>query len=348
MVRLSLNSTFSATVLNRLAVGYNRFRNQNGAPPETVGQDYASQIGIQNTADSFFPVFRFSGTEWQGGSIARMGVGFFDDSPNGSYALQDDVTWLHGSHSFRIGYDYMRYFYNDKNLSGAGDFTFAARSTDLPGFSNETGHAFASFLLGAVNNGSRGVSTLTSGFRQPYHAFYIMDDWKLTPKLTINVGLRWEVIPAFYEVTDRMSVINLDAPNPDANNLPGALTFPNRVNDTYWKEIGPRFGFAYRAIDKMVIRGGYAITNTPPIRNDWGYGGTFTRGFDGSIPVRSGHQPDRIRGRSGDVPQPAVPEPGFAAARYRSVAGELRQRRNHGAGCQSSRLCPELEPDGAV
>jgi hypothetical protein len=185
-------------------------------------------------------------------------------------------------------------------LSSAGDFTFNARSTNLPGYSSETGHAFASFVLGAVNNASRNVIELSSGFRQPYHAFYVMDDWKFSNKLTFNVGLRWEVIPPFYEVTNRMSFIDLDATNPDANNLPGALVFADRVNDTYWKMIGPRFGFAYRMMDKVVIRGGYAITNTPPIRNDWGYGGTFTRGFDSGIPVRQGTSP------SGFVDDPAM------------------------------------------
>jgi hypothetical protein len=85
------------------------------------------------------------------------------------------------------------------------------------------------------------------------------------------------------------------------------------VNDTYWKEIGPRFGFAYRAIDKVVIRGGYAITNTPPIRNDWGYGGTFTRGYDGSIPVRSGTSP------TGFVDDPAM----YLTQPYPSLASPL-------------------------
>ena len=101
-------------------------------------------------------------------------------------------------------------------------------------------------------------------------------------------------------VTGRMSVVDLDTPNPDANNLPGALVFPDRVNDTYWKLFGPRFGFAYRATSKLVVRGGYAMTNTPPIRNDWGYGGYFTRGFDSNIPVRQGTSP------TGFVDDPAM------------------------------------------
>jgi len=153
-----------------------------------------------------------------------------------------------------------------------------------PGFSSDTGHSFASFLLGAVQSANRGLSPLTSGFRQPYHALYAQDDWKVTPKLTINLGLRWEIIPSFYEVTNRMSVVDLDAPNPGAGNFTGALTFPTRVNNTYYRMFGPRLGFAYRVNDKLVVRGGYAMMNTPPIRNDWGYDG-FTFGYNGNIRV---------------------------------------------------------------
>jgi hypothetical protein len=299
MVRLSLNSTVSATVLNRVAAGYNRFRNQNGAPPETVGVGWPAKIGLQNVPDSFFPTFRFRGREWQGGSVGRMGVGFFGSSPNGSWVFQDDLTWIHGSHSFRFGYEYKRYFYNGRDLSSAGEFWFDTRGTGLAGNLDTTGHAFASFLLGGVDSASHSIITVSQGFRQPHHAFYAMDDWKVTPKLSLNLGLRWEIIPPFYEVTDRISYIDLDKPNPGAGNLPGALVFGQKPHDTYWRELGPRIGFAYQANDRLVVRGGYAITNTPPIRNDWGYG-NFLFGYDASVSVRARSSP------TGFVDDPAM------------------------------------------
>jgi hypothetical protein len=129
----------------------------------------------------------------------------------------------------------------------------------------------------------------SQGFRQPQHGFYVMDDWKITPRLTLNLGLRWEIIPPFYEVTDRMSEVSLAVQNPEARR-PGALIFGDRFNDTYWKQILPRVGFAWRATDKMVIRGGYAITSTPPIANSWGYGG-FTFGYDTNVPTLAGTSP---------------------------------------------------------
>jgi carboxypeptidase family protein len=299
MGRLALTSTLTPSLENRVAAGYNRFRNENGAPPGTVNKDWASKIGLQDLPGTMFPVFSFSGPGYQGGSIARMGVGFVDDSANGSTVIQDDLTWIKGKHSFRFGYQYARYFYNDKSLSDAGSFRFTPRSTDLPGYLDSTGHAFASFLLGAANNAGHGITELTSAHRQPYHAFYFADDWKVNPKLTVNYGLRWEVIPPFFERTGRMSEINLNTPNPGADNRPGALVFGSRFNDTYWREFGPRLGLAYQVSGKLVLRAGYAMTNTPPIANDWGYGG-FTFGFNGNSNVVGGTSP------TGFVDDPAI------------------------------------------
>lgn len=307
MVRLSVNSTITPTILNRIAGGYNRFVNDNGALPYTVGKDLAGQIGIQNTSANMFPTFSFNNDgakDYQGKDIGRMGVGFVDHSSNGSFIYQDDLTWIHGKHSFRFGYEYARYFYNDNGQSDSGNFKFSPKATDLPGFITDTGHSFASFMLGAVGSAGHGINGLgNSGFRAPYHAFYVLDDWKITPKLTMNVGLRWEVIPPFYEVTGRMSEVDLNAPNPDAGNLPGALVFAgsgrSRFSDTYWKEFGPRLGLAYQLNNKTVIRAGYAMMNTPPIAQNWGYG-DFLFGFNGNVNVRSGSSP------SGFVDDPAM------------------------------------------
>jgi hypothetical protein len=297
MGRLAVDSTLTPTLLNRFAAGFNRFVNDNGALPVNVNADWASKIGLSNLPGTVFPQFSFTGsnaTALQGGSIGRMGVGFFDHSANGSYVYMDDVTWIHGKHSFRFGYQYTRYFYNDSPLSDAGNFTFGPRETDAPGFLTDTGNSFASFELGAVHSANHGIVGMSTGYRQPYHGFYAADDWKITPKLTMNLGLRWEIIPGFYEVTNRMSEIDLSVPNPGAGNRPGALVFtgPNlhTFNDTYWREFGPRFGLAYQVNSKIVVRTGYAMMNTPPISNNWGYG--FNYGFNGAVNVHAGANPD--------------------------------------------------------
>ena len=285
MVRMSVNSTISDTVINRFAGGYNRFRNSNESV--FVDEDWASQVGVQGTSPSHFPRMNFGGAEWQGGLTGQIGSSNAGEGFNGSWIFQDDLTIIKAAHTFRIGYEYRRYFMNTRSKNGSGNFNFSPIQTHLPGFSNETGHAFASFVLGAVQSAGRSITTLYSGHRHPVHGLYFTDDWKVTPKLTLNVGLRWEIVQPFFELTNRMSQVDLDAANPAAGGLAGAFVFDDRFQETNWRQFGPRLGFAYQLTDKMVVRGGYAITNMPPIRNDWSFGG-FTRGFSASIPINAG------------------------------------------------------------
>lgn len=313
MARLSLNSTLKPTLVNRVAAGFNRFFNSNGGRPDTINQGWAEKIGIQGTSDAGFPIFRFnqSGARtYQGSSIAQIGGGDLYPGANGSWIINDDLTWMHGKHSVHFGYQYTKYYYNERNPNGSGTFDFSPQQTDLPGFFNDTGHAFASFLLGATWKAGRGINPLSPGFRQPYHAFYVADDYKVTPRLTVNAGLRWEIIPPFYERTNRISYIDLNEPNPEANNSPGALVFGKNPSKTYWKEFGPRLGFAYQLSDKMVVRGGYAMMNTPPIANSWGYS-AFTYGYNAGKNIRAGTSP------TGFVDDPAAylsqPYPAFTA-----------------------------------
>lgn len=288
MVRMSVNSTLTDTVFNRFAAGYNRFRNSNESV--FVDEDWASQVGVQGTSPSHFPRMNFAGNEWQGGLTGQIGSSNAGEGFNGSWIFQDDLTIIRGAHTFRVGYEYRRYFLNTRSKNGSGNFNFNPIQTHLPGFANETGHSFASFVLGAVHSAGRSITTLYSGHRHPSHGMYLMDDWKVTPKLTLNLGVRWEVIEPFFEVTNRMSQVNLDTPNPAAGGRPGAYVWDDSFQQTNWTQIGPRFGFAYQATPRMVVRGGYALTNMPPIRNNWSFNG-FTRGFSASIPINAGTSP---------------------------------------------------------
>jgi len=290
MGRFNITSTVTPTLINNFTLGYNRFLNANGAPLETVNQDWANRIGIKNTAATVFPLFSFSGADYQGGTIAKIGVGWYGAGANGSKVLKDDATKIMGKHTFHFGYQYTEYFYNEQNYSDSGSYGFRNTETSLPGFSTQTGNAFASFLLGAAHNASHSIAGLSSGFRGPYHAMWFSDDIKLTPKLTLNVGLRWEVITPFFERTGRMSYIDLSQKDPTAGNRPGLLTFKNRPTSTYFGQLGPRLGVAYQVNDKMVVRMGYAMMNTPPLTNNWGYGG-FTTGYNAGITVAAGSSP---------------------------------------------------------
>ena len=291
--RVTLTTTITPTLINTFGLGYSRFMNANGAPLYTVNQNWASKIGVQNTSATVFPQFTFNGAataDYQGGTIDKIGVGSYGAGANGAEVLKDDATKIWGRHTFHFGYQYTVYRYDEENYSDSGDFKFSAIETGLPGYGSTTGNSFASFMLGAVHSASHGISGLWDGYRMPYHATWLQDDIKVTPKLTMNIGFRWEIISPFYERSNRMSYINLDEPNPTAGGLNGILDFANRPTSTYWGEIGPRFGVAYQVNNKIVVRAGYAMMNTPPIAQNWGFGG-FNTGYSGTVSVTAGTSP---------------------------------------------------------
>jgi carboxypeptidase family protein len=290
MVRIAYDWTISSSLINHAAIGYNRFGNVNESV--YVDQDWPKTIGLQNVAQTHFPGLVFQGTAYQGGGIGaggRLGSSSRGGSYNGSTILMDDLTIVRGSHNFKTGFELRKYYYNIRNKSGSGDFNFNPVQTGLPGFAESTGHSFASFLLGAVNDASRGIAVANFGYRVAQPGFYFMDDWKITQKLTLNLGMRWEIIGGFNEVAGRESGIDLNKPNPGAGNRPGALVFTDEMGrksfqDTYFYMLSPRLGFAYAVNKKLVVRGGYGINNTPFVAN-FSTPGTF--GFNGSIAVNS-------------------------------------------------------------
>jgi hypothetical protein len=291
--RFAHDSTLKATLLNHFAVGYNRFGNGNYTA--FLNQDWPQKIGIQNVPGTHFPTLTFSGRPEQGGGIGaggRLGSGNSSGSYNGSTIIQDDVTWIRGAHNFKFGFEQRRYYYNVRNFSTSGTYAFSPNTTALPGFTNQTGHSFASFLLGAAVSTSRNVNVVNPGHRWRSTGFYFMDDWKVNRKLTLNVGLRWEVIGGLFEVAGRNSGLGLTAVNPAAGGRQGALVFVEDLGrkgfmDRYWKQFSPKFGFAYALSNKLVMRGGYGVNNTPTISNGFGFGGTL--GFNGTISRNSGN-----------------------------------------------------------
>jgi len=291
LARLAHDWTISASMINHIALGYNRFGNINESV--YVDQDWPQKIGLQNVPGTHFPTLTFSGQAHQGGGVGaggRLGSANAGGGYNGSSILQDDLTWVRGTHSFKFGFEGRRYYYNTRTKSGSGTFAFSPNQTNLAGFATETGHAFASFMLGAAASTSRGVNLVSPGHRSTELGFYFADDWKVTKKLTLNMGLRWEFIGPLYEVAGRMSGLDPDAPNPGAGNRPGALAFVDDRDrksfmDWYPYQLSPRFGFAYQVSEKLVVRGGYGINNTPPIMDGFGFPSTF--GFNGSISVNA-------------------------------------------------------------
>ncbi|MBI3469903.1 MAG: hypothetical protein HY013_00935, partial [Candidatus Solibacter usitatus] len=294
MYRLAHDWTVRPTVLNHFAMGYNRFGNLNESV--YVDQDWPSKVGLQNVAGTHFPRLNFtSGQPHQGSGIGaggQLGSSSRGGSYNGSTIAQDDVTIIRGKHNYKVGFENRAYYQNSRGKSGSGDFNFSPIQTEQIGFRNETGHAFASFLLGAVQSTSRGITAANFGHRWRQTGLYFVDDWKTTRKLTLNLGFRWETVGGEYEVAARMSALGIGTPNPGAGGRLGALVFAEDLGrqgfmDRNWKQLSPKFGFAYAFSEKLVMRGGYGVNSSPPVSNFGSLGGTL--GFNGSISRNSGN-----------------------------------------------------------
>src|SRR5262249_22040412 len=150
---------------------------------------------------------------------------------------------------------------------------------------------YASFLLGAAFGTDLVIPYVTTGIRSRDTSFYFQDDWKFTAKLTLNLGVRWEIPQPLREVANRMSSLDPNLPNPGAGGRPGALVFLGNCQGcngqssfaaTYYRQWALRVGFAYAATSKMVVRAGYGINFSPPILD--GYDFPYDAGFNGSNP----------------------------------------------------------------
>jgi hypothetical protein len=176
-------------------------------------------------------------------------------SPIGSKQFIDSLMWVKGSHSIKTGFEYRRSSNKeDLNSSIGGAFAFTDRATNS---------GVASLLLGWTNSAALVDSDIVNS-RGNYYAGYIQDDWKVTSKLTLNLGLRWEMDSPRFEAQDRQSGFDPFATNP-VSGTRGVITFAGRdgvgrySHDFDANNWGPRFGFAYRVTNGLVVRGGYGI-----------------------------------------------------------------------------------------
>ncbi len=261
LARLRWNWTLSPTVLNSLAGGFNRSRNP--FKNYTFRQGWPEKLGLRGVEGDLFPQVNFNH------DYLPLGISRQFDTVWYGFSLQETMTWTRGAHTMKFGFEHQRLGANFRGLSNtAGTYNFHRWSTGLPG-NNELGHAFASFLLGDVYSGSAYFPVFHSGNRNKYYSLWFQDDWKIARRLTLNLGVRWEVQPGFSDPNNRFSWMDPKLENPGSPGVPGAYTFagvgPGRngrtgvIGNTHYKDLGTRFGFAYRLTDLMVVRGGYGI-----------------------------------------------------------------------------------------
>lgn len=181
--------------------------------------------------------------------------------------FDNNYLWVHGKNTFNIGWEYRRTYQNDNECQQcAGNFNFSNNQTADPANISNTGNAFASFLLGTVDSGNR-TGSQELRLRNLDVSSYIQDDIKVSPRLTVNLGVRWDIMQPFTEVDNNIVYFDANTPNPGAGGRLGAANkfgFCVQCASTtrayvHWKHFSPRAGFSYELSKKTVLQGGFSV-----------------------------------------------------------------------------------------
>ncbi|HEX4276833.1 MAG TPA: TonB-dependent receptor, partial [Bryobacteraceae bacterium] len=289
--RVNYDRTLSPTLLLHLGAGYYHTRFDDHAPdlnfdPASLGlsnflihRQFPSITGLCNTPVAIPggpPVSPCSGNTLGGmqniGTSGQIQTLNFEEKPS----FIANATWIHGAHTFKIGAEV--YLEGALNGSFAG-VTLATGTNATSAPFNPTnslngqsmGFGMASFLLGDYGTTALGSSTGPTQTPQLNYkqgnqewGLYLQDTWKVTRKLTVNYGLRWDYATPYKETDGRLGQFSPTTPNANAGGILGATVYASTCNckfyqNTYPYAIGPRLGVAYQLDQKTVLRGGWGV-----------------------------------------------------------------------------------------
>jgi len=249
----------SPTIVNDARVGYNRRRSQ--LEVASYNQNWAQKLGIPNVDAALMPAFG-SGDRNTVGSIYGISGATPNRNVNETISFRNDLSWIRGTHAFKTGYEVLRFRLNSANLANPVQFNFANVTAGLQATGNampNTGNTFAGLLTGYVASAVF-RSELTSWLpRSSIHSFYIQDDWKVTPTLTANLGLRYSNESPFNTKYGLMSQFDPNGTDPLTGRR-GALIHPTSgLNARDNNNFNPRIGLAWHPWEKWVFRGGFGM-----------------------------------------------------------------------------------------
>lgn len=274
---IQVHEVYSITpnLLNQ--IGYSYARLQVPITSATSAGQYPMKAGLAGLppgqASTAFPTINFTGVNspqsWAGTNSQA-----FDEAAN-TYVVQDNVQIVTGKHSITAGAQYSWLQDNYTSPDNESDATFNFVNSETAAYTangtvnNNTGNAFASYLLGSLDTASlQDNAVITTGARYKDLALYVEDNYKLRPNLTLNLGLRYDIFGVYNEAENRASFLNPTLPNPAIGGYPGALQFTGKGADscncstpvaTHHLDFGPRIGGAWAPNPRTSVRAGFAI-----------------------------------------------------------------------------------------
>jgi outer membrane receptor protein involved in Fe transport len=264
---------FRSNLTNEFRLGYNRVNSQR----QQINADKTSETllnfpggfpGIPNVpGNGGLPQLTFS-------DINQIGSPTFLPSHEvqNTYGLSENLTWVRGNHSFKFGTDIRsEEFTIFQPAAPRGTLDFGPGLTDNPAVPFSGGSGFASFLVGLSDSGS--INNLHNiDYHHQVYAFYGQDDWKVTPNLTLNLGLRYELFTTIKERNNELGTFDLATgtlivpkgltarltPQLAAIIPVQATASPGLISPDI-NNFAPRIGLAYKLTNKVVVRAGYGI-----------------------------------------------------------------------------------------
>jgi len=273
--------TISPTLVNQVNFGFQHFF----VPITNATSDgkWSTQSGIKglpagDASDAFLEA-SFAGANAPAGWRGTDSRDFEDNNYN--YTLQDSVLWVRGKHSFKFGAQYQNVYDKTKTNDTGSLFVANFSNVQTAGFNaagvlqTGQGHAYASYLLGALNSATVNEDSIVATVAKfSSFSWWAADDFKVNQRLTLNIGVRQDIWLPYKEANDHFTFFDPTSPNPAVGGYPGVLRFggnyaPDAISchcsqiiKTDHAAIGPRLGFAYSYNDKTVFRGGFGIMYT--------------------------------------------------------------------------------------
>jgi hypothetical protein len=264
---VGLDDTYSITtnLVSVFRYSYVRFA-ASLVPNGTLGYD-PTQLGFPNYVRDSANVLIAPNISF---GFVDFGDRAYNRQPRDTQGFQEQLLWNKGRHNLRLGGEYRLYrFYPYQVFNPTGSYAFGQGVTQRDALAAATptqGSGLASLLLGTGSFSHSRLNPLTVAHH--YVSAYVQDDWKITSRLTLNLGLRWETETGTAEAHDRLSYFDPNFAAPVSGSPKGALLFaggnnPRSIREANLKNFGPRVGAAYRLTGKMSARAAYGIFYLP-------------------------------------------------------------------------------------
>ncbi len=252
---ISHTHTFSPRIVNEARFGFNRLYAT--VTPRSNGKNLATDFGVRGVP-----------SDLQSNGLTVVGITGFSslgdsfDTRRGQnvFHMLDNLTIIAGKHSFKMGIEHRRTQFNlGQGSSPRGSFSYNGVFSQSPLSRAGTGSPFADFLLGLPDSASIGTN-VRAGMRVRNYSSFFQDDWKVSNRLTLNIGLRYEYTTPVTEVANRMANFNI-ATNSVVLAKPGSLE-DRALARRDLNNFAPRVGIAYQLNNRTVIRTGYGVFHT--------------------------------------------------------------------------------------